>query len=193
MRLLLGGAYAVVALVSTGLTVLAIVRLRRTGASGWFTGGLAGILFAMLFMIKFRCSVAAYSCWFMSFTGGFTWHVVPGLVAFSAGWIAVSGLLNRSRPLTLWAWMERVGRSLTPLLGLGIVAVWEVLPVALIHPPSHGGVCPDLPIICHDTPLLGRGGLLYWSVPFVLWAVCTLAADVTRALKEGPTHDRRRA
>jgi hypothetical protein len=129
-------------------------------------------------MIKLRCGIDSYPCGFMSFSGGFTWHVLPGLLGFIACWMLVATILNGISTIGWFEWMEGLGRSTAPLLGLWIAVVWEILPIAIIHPPELGGRCPSLPVICHDVPLMGRGGLLYWSVPFGIWTMATMWRDI---------------
>lgn len=169
-------------LVAVGVAVATILRVRAAGTSGWLIGWLVLPAFATLFMIKLRCLPGgSYPCGFMSFTGGFTWHWVLGAAVFLGGWGLGGRLLTAVRPIAWRDWMEKLGRGMAPLLGLWLAVVWETLPIGIIHPPSHGGPCPDLPVICHDIPVLGWGGLLYWTVPFGFWAVSTLCADLRRA------------
>jgi hypothetical protein len=125
-------------------------------------------------MIKLRCATNAYPCGFMSFAGGFTWHLLVGAAAFLGIWGLAAALLHRVRPVGWTTWMEGLGRAGAPLLGLWLAVISETLPVRVIHPPSHGGPCPDLPVICHDLEFLGFGGLLYWTASFGLSAVVTL-------------------
>ena len=147
-------------------------------------GWLALPAFATLFMIKFRCTAGPYPCGFMSFTGGFSGHWLLGAVLFLGGWTLAALALSVMSRLAWRVWMERLGRGITPLLGLWVAVAWETLPISIIHPPSHGGPCPDLPIICHDLPLLGLGGLAYWGLPFVLWAAGTTLVDLMRAFRD---------
>lgn len=135
-------------------------------------------------MVKLRCALAPYPCGFMSFTGGFTWHWLVGAALFVGGWGLASLVLTVARAIDWGVWMEKLGRGMTPLLGLWLAVVWETLPVQVIHPPSHGGPCPNLPVICHDLPLLGFGGLLYWSIPFILWAAVTVGKDLGDVFRE---------
>jgi hypothetical protein len=151
-------------------------------------GWLVGIPFSVLVMIKLRCTIDAYPCGFMSFTGGFTWHLLVGAVVFLVTWGFAGALLHQIRPVGWTTWMERLGRAGAPGLGLWVAVIRETLPVRVIHPPSYGGPCPDLPVICHDLPLLGFGGLLYWTAPFGLWAVVTLWVDLKRALRRGDSN-----
>lgn len=137
-------------------------------------------------MIKLRCATGPYPCGFMSFTGGFTWHWLLGVALFLGGWGLAAVVLGAVRPIAWQAWMEKLGRGITPCLGLWLAVVWETLPVRIIHPPSHGGPCPDLPIICHDLPFLGFGGLAYWGGPFVLWAAGTTAVDLIKIFSKRP-------
>ena len=176
------GLYLGVALGIVGFAVWIILRARRQGVNGWLIGCLAAILFSVLFMIKLRCSIGAYGCGFMSLTGGLTWHLIPGLTIFLGLWALCAALLNMLRSHGWQTWMNHLGRGMTPLLGLSIAVFWEILPVSIIHPPSVDGPCPDLPLICHDIPVMGFGGLLYWTVPFVVWAAMTVWADVSRML-----------
>ena len=174
--------YLGVALGIVGLAVWMIHRASGLVLNGWLVGWLSAILFSVLFMIKLRCSTGEYGCGFMSLTGGLTWHLIPGLVGFLVLWALCAVILNMVSPNGWSMWMNRLGRAMTPLLGLGIAVVWEILPVSIIHPPSVDGPCPDLPIICHDIPVMGFGGLLYWTVPFVVWAAMTIWKDVSRLL-----------
>ena|SRR5437867_3653460 len=177
--------YLVAAISLLGIIAWTITRLRRTSTNGFLIGGFVCIFFSVLFMVKLRCAIDAYPCGFMSFTGGFTWHLFPGLIGFLGSWILISTFLNSIHALGWSAWMQRLGLAMSPLLGLSIALFWEVLPVQLIHPPTHGGPCPSLPIICHDTPWMGRGGLLYWTAPFVIWAVLSVWRDVTQVVRKG--------
>lgn len=174
--------YLGVSLGIVGIAVWLILIVRRRGISGWFVGCLAGICFSILFMIKMRCKTDTYGCGFMSFTGGFTWHLFAGLAVFGGMWALCGLILSRSVSEEWQFTMNHLGRAMTPLLGLGIAVVWEVLPVSLIHPPFVDGVCPDLPIICHDIPVWGYGGLLYWTAPFFAWATISIWLDVNRLL-----------
>ncbi len=131
-------------------------------------------------MIKLRCATGPYPCGFMSFTGGFTWHWLAGAALFLLGWGLAGVALSALKPIGWRGWLEAVGRGAAPLLGLWLAAAWETLPVRIIHPPSYGGPCPDLPVICHDLSLFGFGGLAYWAVPFVVWAAVTTTMDVIR-------------
>jgi hypothetical protein len=163
--------------------VAAVLTVRRLGVSGWLVGWLVLPAFSTLFMVKLRCAIGPYPCGFMSFTGGFTWHWLVGAAVFLTGWSLASALLAGIRRIGWWRWTERLGRGMTPLLGLWLAVLWEMLPVRIIHPPSYGGPCPDLPVICHDLPLFGFGGLAYWAVPFVMWAAVTMTMDVIAVLR----------
>ena len=138
------------------------------------------MLFSILFMIKVRCRTGAYGCGFMSFTGGFTWHIIAGLMVFLGMWALCGAILSCSLDGGWLFSMDHFGRAMTPLLGLSVAVIWEILPVWLIHPPFVDGMCPDLPIICHDIPLWGYGGLLYWTAPFFIWTVIAVWWDVNR-------------
>lgn len=178
--------YLVVTLAFVGIVVISIVRLRKIRPNGLLIGALGALPFSVLVMIKLRCSIDAYPCGFMSFTGGFTWHLLVGLVIYIGMWILTSIALNLGdSSIGRARWMEILGCSSTPLLGLWIAVVWEMLPVSVIHPPLFGGPCPSLPIICHDTPLLGFGGLAYWALPFVSWAAYTVYVDLKFTSRSG--------
>lgn len=157
-----------------------IVSVRRAHGYGFVVACAVSGLVAILSMVKLRCIIDAYPCGFMSFTGGITWHLIPGLVVFAVGYAVLTSGLNLIVPLGFTHWLEQLGRSIAPLLGCSLAVVWEILPIGVIHPPSHGGPCPNLPVICHDIPVMGRGGLLYWTAPFVFWAVATLFGDVRK-------------
>lgn len=177
-------------LVTVGLlvaVVIGIARLQRARTNGFVIGGIICICFSVLFMVKLRCTTGNYNCGFMSFAGGFTWHLLPGVIAFMGSWILLAALLNSLHTLGWFAWMDRLGFSMAPLMGLWIALIWEILPVGVIHPPSHGGPCPSIPIICHDIPLMGRGGLLYWTAPFAIWAVVSVWRDTNKLLRESTT------
>jgi hypothetical protein len=176
--------YVTVALGVFGIAVWAISLLGKKAKTGWWIGWMVVPAFSILFMIKLRCMTEAYPCGFMSFTGGFTWHLVLGFVVFIAMWALSGAVLNCVYPINWADWMGILGRSMIPLVGLWLAVVWEVLPVSLIHPPTHGGPCPFLPIVCHDTPLMGFGGLAYWAGPFVLWAAVFVCRDVKHTIRE---------
>jgi hypothetical protein len=167
--------YLVSASAILGIAAWMIIQVRRIDMSGWLVGSLVAIPFSILSMIKLRCTVDSFPCGFMSFSGGFTWHLFPGLIGILTLWAVSSAVFNRFRSHGWSNWMEHLGRLVAPLLGLWVAVLWEVLPVEVIHPPTHGGPCPSIPVICHDTPLLGHGGLMYWPAPFILWlAVCMM-------------------
>jgi hypothetical protein len=109
-------------------------------------------------MIRIRCKFdIGFNCGWMSFSPGITWHIIPAALI-----------------IVLIAWsIYHLGmaEAVKPLSGAWLALIWYSLPVGVIHPPSHGGPCPNIPIICHDFPLLGIGGLFYWLLPFVLWAM----------------------
>lgn len=171
---MLATLYLVSAGAILGVTVWTIIQVRKRGLSGYLIGLLAAIPFSVLSMIKLRCLTGPFNCGFMSFLDGFTWHLFAGLIGFVILWVVGSAAFNRFRPFGWSIWMEKFGRLISPLLGLWVSVLWETLPVPVIHPPSHGGPCPSIPIICHDTPFLGRGGLLYWAAPFILWTAVSL-------------------
>jgi len=111
--------------------------------------------YVFLGMIKLRCRIDAYPCGWMSFQPGPTWHIIPVLAAVvGVGWL-----------------LYALGLELTvlPLAGGWLALAWYVMPISIIHPPSHGGHCPNVPILCHDMPVMGMGGLFYWLLPFVAW------------------------
>ena len=117
--------------------------------------------FPFLGMVKLRCRFAeGWPCGWMSFHGGITWHIIP------ATWIMLS--------VGVIAWTLNTDRALHPLAGAWLALVWYSLPAWFIHPPSHGGSCPDWPILCHDRPLFGIGGLAYWLAPFIAWTAVRL-------------------
>ena len=155
----------------------------RSKINGYVIGSMACIWFSILFMIKLRCSVTdEHVCGFMSFTGGFSWHLFVGLLVFLGSWSLASFMLNHAQAKGWSVWMDQLGRSMTPLLGLVIAVIWEILPSEVIHPSFDRGSCPDLPIICHDIPLMGLGGLFYWTAPFILWAAVNMWMDIKQAL-----------
>ena len=133
------------------------LRVRLSGVirrAAWLIASLGA--FPFLGMVKFRCHFGnGWPCGWMSFYGGVTWHIIP------AAWITLS--------VGLIAWSLNLDRALRPLVGAWLALAWYTLPVGIIHPPSHGGPCPEWPILCHDRPLLGFGGLFYWLAPFVTW------------------------
>jgi hypothetical protein len=170
--------YFVVSIGLCGIVVFGITRLRSAKTAGAIVGSFVCICFSILVMIKLRCAIDSYPCGFMSFTGGFTWHLLPGLFGFTASWMLGAAVLNSMSAIGWFESMERLGRSMAPLLGLWIAVVWEILPVGIIHPHEYGGECPSLPVICHDIPLMGHGGLLYWSAPFGIWSIATMWSDI---------------
>lgn len=113
--------------------------------------------YVFLGMVKIRCRFdAPFPCGWMSFTYGVTWHVL-----ISAVFVGLAAFTIHRLGLT---------EAVKPLSGGWIALFWSVLPVTVIHPPSHGGPCPYIPLVCHDLPLFSLGGLFYWLLPFVVWS-----------------------
>ncbi len=173
--------------------VFAIRWFRAKRMNGIAVGSAASIAFGILSMIKIRCASGDYPCGFMAFTGGFTWHFVPGFFLFVGLWGVASVIGNAFHRIGWLRWAERVGRSGVPLLGLWLAVLWETMPVHYIHPPAVGGVCPSLPVICHDVPVAGRGGLGFWVAPFILWALAVIVWDLLKLAKDGRSVGNQRA
>ena len=179
--------YLFVAMMAVAVGLAATVRLRRATSHGFLIGVAGAVPFSILFMIKLRCSIGAYPCGFMSFAGGLTWHIMLGLAAYIGLWvISASGLHLVGRSIGLWQWIDILGRASAPLSGLWIAVVWESLPIRVIHNPLNGGLCPDLQVVCHDTPLFGWGGLAYWASPLLLWAASTVIYDIVLTMRTAP-------
>jgi hypothetical protein len=119
--------------------------------------------YVLLGMVRIRCKFGiGFNCGWMSFSPGITWHIIPVAIGVS---------------LMAWAISHvRLTEAVKPFSGAWLGLIWYSLPIDVIHPPSHGGPCPNIPIICHDVPLLGIGGLFYWLFPFALWAMFRVVA-----------------
>ena len=134
-------------------------------------------------MIQWRCKISGgFECGWMSFGGGVTWHfwASAGIVMMVLGCTSWAiARVRRSR------WIDEL-RELTfasrALVGLWVYAIWVALPIAIIHPPSHGGPCPNIPLVCHDIPLLGLGGGFWLAVPFILVAGISFSKCTIRRL-----------
>jgi hypothetical protein len=145
---------------------------------------LVGIPFSVLvIVIKLRCMIDDYPCGFCGFYGGFTWHFWMGVVTF----IGIGDGCSPAPSGSTYGvdYLDGTVRSCCSTLGrvldssnLGNFTTGDYSPA------QPGGPCPDLPIICHDIPLFGFSGLLYWMVPFALWAVVTVWTDIKQASKE---------
>ena len=109
--------YVTVALGVIGITVWAISLLGKKAKKGWWIGWIVIPAFSTLFMIKLRCMTEAYPCGFMSFRGGFTWHLLLGFVVFVAMWALSGAVLNCVYPRNWADWMSILGRSMIPLVG----------------------------------------------------------------------------
>jgi hypothetical protein len=60
------------------------------------------------------------------------------------------------------------------------------VPFQSIHPPNLGGTCPNIPVICHDVPLWGFGGALWWTAPFFAAAVLGITRHTFSAMHNRP-------
>ena len=173
---------AIYVLVSAAVVALVIFAILK-----WFRhmeplaiGAAGSVLFAYLFMIKYRCMTGDFNCGFMGFQDGFTWHFWLGLAIAVAMWCGVSLVINLRFACGIRNSMRRLAAGSYPLLGLVIPCVWETLPRSLIHTPDLGGRCPDIPVICHDVAVLGFGGLPFLTIPFLVWALAVTLTTVKR-------------
>jgi hypothetical protein len=128
--------------------------------------------YILLGMVKLRCRIDApsYPCGWMSFHSGITWHAMPVALIIAA----CAAVVYRARLTYIVA----------PLAGGWAGLAWYAMPVRIIHPPAFGGHCPDIPILCHDMPLFGLGGLFYWLLPFALWTVLRLVRAVATSARQ---------
>jgi hypothetical protein len=182
--MLVVSAYLITTFLLLFLVVIGIRKL-SSGFNGLWMGSFSVFFLSTLFMIKLRCLPGGnYPCGFMSFFGGFTWHFFAGLVFSVAIWVLSAFFLMKNLGGHLVGRMAEVGYWARPLVGLSLAFVWEILPVSIIHPPAQGGPCPNIPVICHDMPFLGYGGLLYWGLPFVIWATFTLYCGIRTELEQ---------
>jgi len=173
--------------VTAGVVAVVYMLIRRVPkeSNGFLVAAPSILFLSILLMIKVRCRLESYPCGFMSFTGGFTWHILIGLGLLPAGWFMFAGLLNNFKRKGVLQWMQIIGFCSKPLLGLSVAVIWEILPVSVIHPPSHGGPCPNIPVLCRDLSMFGFGGLLYWSAPFVIWALFSILNGIRSEFGKG--------
>lgn len=126
-------------------------------------------------MIQWRCKISGgYDCGDISI-GGISWHLwaALGLLAFSFAFIAIVHSWTRHTKL-----FDEFGKVLyagRALAGIWGYVFWVALPISIIHPPGLGGICPDIPLVCHDIPVMGFGGGLWWAGPFFSAAAFGLA------------------
>ncbi|GEM_PF-6578736 len=172
------GIYVLSASMALAGTSAFVVFLRKTQFPGIGIATIAAVAFGILFMVKARCLGGQYPCGFMSFQGGFTWQILPGIAIMFGGLALLAVLLGYIKHVRFPKALHITGKSAAPLVGLWLVVLWEILPIHIIHPASHGGICPSIPIICHDMPLFSMGGLFWWPLPFLSWAVILFWRDV---------------
>lgn len=136
---------------------------------------------AIAVMIQWRCKLGTgYRCGFMSLEGGFTWHFWAALAAIAAGLVLAALALPRPGRSVLARLAETL-HGVRALAGVWLYVVWVSLPVPFIHIPELGGICPRIPLICHDVPVLGLGGAVWYVGPFLILA----AAGYLRRLLGG--------
>ena len=136
-------------------------------------------------MIQWRCKLGfGYACGFMSFTGGFTYHFWIALLMIVAGIVLTALLLYFwRREQSVFLQLKGVLFAVRALAGVSIYAVWVSLPVPFIHFPDLGGSCPNIPLVCHDIPLLGLGGAFWYIIPFVLLASAGYLRHITQSFR----------
>lgn len=157
--------YLMASFASLAASVALINSFCRHPIGRTFTILIIFLPYVFLGMIRIRCRFGTgFNCGWMSFTPGVTWHIIPAAIVVGV----VVWLIHYLRMMEL----------VKPLSGAWVGLLWYSLPIAVIHPPSHGGPCPSIPIICHDVPLLGMGGLFYWLLPFVLWTMFRVGAKL---------------
>lgn len=71
----------------------------------------------------------------VSFKGGFTWHILVGLLVFSFFWALASWIKQLYYNRQFTTCFNDLGYSFSPLFGVWIAVIWETLPIAIIHPP----------------------------------------------------------
>lgn len=153
---------AVAAVIAATFLILLFLR-QRLGALSTLV--IIFIPYVILGMVKIRCTFdAPFPCGWMSFIHGVTWHVIVSAVI-----VGLVGFVVHRFRLT---------EAVKPLGGAWLALFWILLPVSVIHPPSHGGPCPRIPVVCHDLPLFSLGGLFYWLLPFFIWSMVRVASQV---------------
>lgn len=169
---LLGG------LASFALTIVLLREFVRGRTGPATTAVVVFLPYVFLGMVKLRCRLGAgFSCGWMSLHPGVTWHILPTLVVVTA--------------LGIVTWKLGLLDAVKPLAGGWLALAWYSLPVSIIHPPTHGGPCPRIAVICHDMPLFGMGGLGWWLLPFVAWAGVTVLRSTGRLPGSRRAGDRR--
>jgi len=163
------GIYLAAAIVSFAIVVVLVRLFCRRHFGQAVTLLFVFAPYVLLGMVRIRCKFERFNCGWMSFGGGITWHVLPSAIVIGL----IAYVIHRLR----------LTEAVKPLGGAWLGLLWYALPISVIHPPSHGGPCPSLPIICHDLPFLGLGGLFYWLLPFVLWAAFLVAAQASAQVR----------
>jgi hypothetical protein len=126
-------------------------------------------------MIQWRCKISGgYDCGH-AFSGGISWHFWAALAILAISFASLAVVFSwrqQTRPLQELGNLLLASRALA---GLWAYILWAELPIPVSHPPSHGGTCPKIPLVCHDMPLGGFGGGLWWTGPFVASAALGIA------------------
>lgn len=113
--------------------------------------------------------------------GGISWHLWAALGILVAGFSFIAWVQSLIRHTSLFCEIGKVLYAGHALAGIWAYVVWVALPISIIHPANLGGICPGLPLICHDIPLLGFGGGLWWAGPFMAAAALGIVRYTFRA------------
>lgn len=160
------------------LTFCLSVYLVRKIQSGLVSGILTSVAVGLLAGTKYECLTQAYPCGDILYQSYFPLATGIAIGLSFVVWMVFSVIFSM-HPF-------RLGLTTKPLSGLWFVVFWMNLPRTFIHPPLHDvvcpdrpggvcdiaqrGVCPNIPVLCHDVPLFNHGLLLWMSLPFILWA-----------------------
>lgn len=134
-------------------------------------------------MIEWRCKISSgYDCGDI-FVGGISWHVWAALGILVIGFAFIILMQSLRRHTSLAHELSDLLYAARALAGIWAYVLWIALPQSIIHPPSayRGGACPEIPLICHDIPVMGFGGGLWWAGPFFAAAAFGVLRYVLRS------------
>jgi hypothetical protein len=126
-------------------------------------------------MIEWRCKISGgYPCGDI-YIGGISWHFWASLGLLVASFTLIAIVQSLIRQTKLFGELGNLLYAARAFAGIWAYVFWISLPQSIIHPPTHGGSCPNIPLICHDIPVMGFGGAIFWAGPFIAAAALGIA------------------
>jgi hypothetical protein len=116
-------------------------------------------------MVQWRCKLSSrYACGDI-LDDGVSWHLWAALTILATGVTLIAGVLSLRQRTGILHELNNLLFASRALAGVWAYVFWASLPIPIIHAPDNG-ICPNIPLVCHDIPLAGLGGGFWWAGPF---------------------------